>query len=122
MAREVLTDDQWGRLEMLLPPRRGRGRPYEASHRVTLEGILWIARTGAPWRDLPKRFGKWATVYRRFRRWCQRGLFARVLDSLADELDLSVAMVDGTFVKVHQHAAGAPKADALQGCPEDARP
>lgn len=119
----MLTDDQWQRIKPLLPSHSGhRGRPYSSPHRSTVEGILWIARTGAPWRDLPKRFGKWSTIYKRFRRWCARGVFAAVLDSLAPEMDLSVAQVDGTFVKAHQHAAGAPKADALPICPAGARP
>ena len=113
MTRQMLTDEQWERIAQLLPPPRGRGRPYEGDHRSTIEGILWIARTGAPWRDLPERYGKWITVYQRFRRWTRRGVFDAVFASLACELDLGIAMVDGTFVKVHQHAAGAPKEEAL---------
>ena len=107
MTRQALTDEQWERIEPFLPAMRGRGRPYEASHRTTIEGILWIARTGAPWRDLPERYGKWITVYQRFRRWSHRGIFTRLFASLEGELDLGVLMVDGTFVKVHQHARGA---------------
>jgi len=127
MPREVLTDEQWDRLKPLLPCRGGRGRLYITDHRTTIEGILWITRTGAPWRDLPRRFGKWATVYQRFRRWCARGVFAAVLDGLAADLDMSVAQVDGTFVKAHQHAAGAPRAGvpragALSSCPASDMP
>lgn len=122
MARLVLTDDQWRRLEPLLPQRRTGGRPYGTDHRTTVEGILWIARTGAPWRDLPPEFGKWITVYQRFRRWTERGVFQRVFDSLASDLDMSVAMVDGTFVKVHQHATGARKEEALPTSPDSGRP
>ena len=79
-----------------------------------MEGILWIARTGAPWRDLPEEFGLWNSVYVRFRRWAKRGVLAELYRLLASELlDCGVVMVDGTFVKVHQHAAGSPKETAL---------
>ena len=113
MAREVLSDEQWSRIRPLLPRLRDRvGRPYETEHRVTVEGILWIARTGAPWRDLPERFGKWISVYQRFRRWTHAGIFERLMATIEADLDFDVIMVDGTFVKAHQHAAGAPKGDA----------
>ena len=120
MTRQVLNDEQWERLKPLLPPERGRRcRPYVGSHRATVEGILWIARTGAPWRDLPERYGKWITVYQRFRRWTQQGLFQQLLIEIAGEID--VAMVDGTFVKVHQHATGARKEEAHPTDPDATR-
>ena len=117
--RPVLTDSQWQRIAPLLPSAAGHsGRPYSSDHRTTVEGILWIARTGAPWRDLPERFGKWNTVYQRFRRWTRSGVFDRIFTEIADsDADLDVAMIDGTFVKVHQHAAGAPKEGALPANP-----
>lgn len=118
MAREVLSDEQWSRIRPLLPaPRHRVGRPYETEHRVTVEGILWIARTGAPWRDLPERFGKWISIYQRFRRWTQAGVFERLMATIEADLDFDVIMVDGTFVKAHQHAAGAPKGDARRRIP-----
>ncbi len=83
---------------------------------------MWIARTGAPWRDLPERFGRWNTVYRRFRRWSQSGVFSRVLAALDHQLNLGAAMVDGTFVKAHQHAAGAIKWAARPTPPETCKP
>ncbi len=122
LPRMVLSDEQWSRLEPLLPERRTRGRPYKTDHRSTMEGIFWIMRTGAPWRDLPERFGNWITVYQRFRRWTERGVFARVFDSVAAQLDLSDAMVDGTFIKVHQHATGARKEEALPTSPDGDKP
>ena len=103
IPRAVLTDAQWEQIEPLLPV--SPTRPYISDHRTTVEGILWIARTGAPWRDLPERYGKWITVYQRFRRWTRRGVFARIHAEMPT--DLAVAMADGTFVKAHQHAAGA---------------
>ena len=115
MSRKILSNRQFKRIGPLLPSETGHnGRPYVQSHRTTIEGILWIARTGAPWRDLPTRFGKWGTVYQRFRRWVKAGVFDAVFGSLISDMDLGVVMVDGTFVKVHQHATGAPKEDARQ--------
>ena len=114
MARTTLSEREWRRIAPHLPGRRGRrGRPG-ANNRMTVEGILWIARTGAPWRDLPEEFGKWNTVYQRFRRWAKRGVLARLFRRLsAFRLDLRTVMVDGTFVKVHQHGTGSPKDTAL---------
>jgi transposase len=77
-----LTDDQWSRVSRLLPPQRPPiGRPPE-DHRTILTGMLWIVRTGAAWRELPSTFGPWPTVYSRFRRWRQTGLWQRILDTL----------------------------------------
>ena len=113
MRRHDLTDEQWRRLEPLLPPGRPRtGRPNH-DHRTILNGILWVLRTGAPWRDLPERFGPVGTVSSRFYRWRVAGVWDRVLAALqaqADargELDWSLHFVDATIVRAHQHAAGA---------------
>lgn len=110
--REEITDAQWQRLVPLLPPLVGLGRPY-LDHRPIVSGILWVLRTGAPWRDVPERFGKWTTIYSRFCRWTARGIWQGVwaeLQRLADlrgQLDWSVHFVDGTVVRAHQCAAGA---------------
>ncbi len=114
MQRHTLTQSQWERIRPLLPGKKADPGRTGTDNRRTLEGILWIMKTGAPWRDLPSRFGKWDTVYQRFRRWQRTGVFQRVFDTLDDTHDLQVVMVDGTFVKVHQHAAGAPKVGAHQ--------
>ena len=113
--RHELTDEQFARLEPLLPPRRpATGRP-NLDHRTVLNGILWRLKTGAPWRDLPERYGKWDTVYSRFRRWQRAGVWQRVLAALRAEadaaggLDWGLHFVDGTVVRAHQHAAGAKK-------------
>jgi transposase len=113
--RHELTDDQWTGLATLLPPQRPRtGRPAK-DHRTVLNGILWILRTGAPWRDLPGRYGTWQTVYSRFRRWQEAGIWDQVLRTLQaeaaydDTLDGSLIMIDGSNVRAHQHAAGAKK-------------
>ena len=113
--RHELTDAQWARLQPLLPPQRpATGRPA-TDHRLILNAIVWRLRTGAPWRDLPEWYGPWQTVYSRFRRWQQGGVWERVLAALqaeADargELDWTLHFVDGTVVRAHQHAAGAKK-------------
>jgi transposase len=118
MRRHELTDDQWARLEPLLPPQKPRvGRPNH-DHRQVLNAIHWLAKTGAPWRDLPDRYGPWQTVYSRFRRWQLAGIWQRVLEALqADgdakgKLDWSLHFVDGSVIRAHQHAAGARKQGA----------
>ena len=115
MRRHELTDEQWARLTPLLPPRKPRtGRPNH-DHRAILNGMLWILRTGAPWRDLPERYGSWQTVYSRFRRWQQAGIWEHILTTLQAEaahdgtLDDSMAMIDASNIRAHQHAAGARK-------------
>lgn len=115
MRRHELTDEQWEQLAPLLPAQRPTtGRPAK-DHRVVLNGILWILRTGAPWRDLPERDGNWKTVSSRFTRWRQAGVWARVLAEVQHQadaegrLDWAVHMVDATHIRAHQHAAGAKK-------------
>ena len=115
MRRHELTDEQWERLRPWLPPQQPRtGRPNH-DHRHIINGILWILRTGAPWRDLPERYGSWRTVYSRFRRWQQAGRWDEVLRCLQAEaahegtLDGSLTMIDGSSIRAHQHAAGARK-------------
>ena len=113
MFRGELTNEQWEKLKPLLPAQKPpTGRPAK-EHRKMLDGMLWIARTGAPWRDLPARYGPWRTVASRFYRWRHAGVFARVLAALqsqADEqgkLDWEMHFVDGSVIRAHQHAAGA---------------
>ena len=113
MRRHELTDEQWQRLAPLLPPERPRtGRPNR-THRQILNGIHWRLKTGAPWRDLPERYGPWQTVYSRYRRWQQAGVWDRILAALhveADgrgDFDWDVHFLDGSVVRAHQHAAGA---------------
>ncbi len=102
-----LTDEQWDLLEPLIPepPRRedGRGRPWRDSRDV-LNGILWILRTGAPWKDLPERYPPYQTCHRRFQKWTEQGVLGAALEALAEdleergEIDLSECYIDGTFV------------------------
>ncbi len=113
MRRGDLTDEQWKRLRPLLPPQKPKtGRP-NADHRRIINAILWIDRTGAPWRDLPDRYGPWQTVASRFYRWQQAGIWQRIFAALQQQaasegrLDWETHYIDGTVVRAHQHAAGA---------------
>ena len=121
MGRFDPTDRQWERLEPLLPPERPRtGRPND-DHRRIINGILWVLRTGAPWRDLPERYGPVGTVSSRFYRWREAGVWDQVLAALqaaADargEVDWDLHFVDATIVRAHQHAAGARRTGAVGG-------
>jgi transposase len=109
--RHELSDAEWDRLQPLLPPHRaGRARRDD---RQVINGIVWKLATGAPWRDLPERYGCWATVYTRFRRWTRAGVWGRIFAAVqrqadaAGQLDWTVHFVDGTVIRAHQHAAGA---------------
>ena len=107
MIRTVLTDAQWEQIAPLLPGKKGDPGRSGDDNRRSLEGILWIVRTGAPWRDLPDAFGNWFTVWKRFRRWALKGVFEKVFKALSGEPDMEYALIDGTIVKVHRHGAGA---------------
>ena len=115
--RYELTDASWRRLEALLP-RSGRGGQWR-NHRQVLNGIAWRARTGAPWRDVPARYGPWQTLYERFTRWRADGTWGRLLDALktcaddADLLDLDLFHLDSTTVRASRAAAGARKKGGL---------
>lgn len=113
--RVVLTDAQWAALVSLLPPQKpATGRPNR-DHRLVVEGMLWILRTGAPWRDLPRDYGPHSTVATRFYRWRAAGVLDRAFAALLAEgdargtLDWLLHYLDATVVRAHQHAAGAPK-------------
>jgi transposase len=112
MARHGLSDREWVRLEPLMPKRSRRGRPPK-EHRLIIDALLWLTKTGAPWRDLPERFGPWRTVATRFYRWTRSRLWERILAELRrmadgkDGIDWEVHMIDGTSVRAHRCAAGA---------------
>jgi transposase len=114
MHRGDLTDQQWQRLQPLLPKRKKTGRPPSDDRRI-VNGILWILRTGAPWRDLPERYGPWRTVASRFYRWQQAGIWAQLFAAVQQQadglgqVDWEVHFVDSTVIRAHQHAAGSKK-------------
>ena len=107
LDRLILSDEQWERIAPHLPGKAGDPGRSAADNRMFLEAVLWIARVGAPWRDLPEVFGKWNSVFQRFRRWAVRGVFARVFQLLSGDPDFEYALIDGTIIRVHQHGTGA---------------
>lgn len=107
--RHEIKDQDWERIKDILPPENtGEGRPSKPN-RTLLNGMLWKVKTGAPWRDLPPRFGPWQTVYSRFRLWSKADVFQKLFKSLTGDADLQETSIDSTSCKVHQHAAGAKK-------------
>jgi transposase len=108
--RYEITDSEWERLKKYFPERQDGqlGRP-RSDDRQMLNGILWVVRTGAPWGDLPERYGAKSTVYDRFAQWQKSGLFAEILEELGEEADLEDMSLDSTSVDAHQHSAGAKK-------------
>ncbi|WP_085954621.1 IS5 family transposase [Paraburkholderia hospita] len=114
MARTLLSDEVWNKVRDILPGKEGdRGRTA-SSNRWFLEAVLWIARTGSPWRDLPAEFGRWHTVYIRFSRWRSKGVWQRVVNALAGETEIEHVLIDSTIVRAHQHSAGAFKKNGPQ--------
>jgi transposase len=114
MRRDELSQEQWDRLQDLLPKNGTRGGQWK-EHRPILNGIFWVLRTGAPWRDLPERYGPWQTAYDRFQRWQAEGLFDRILERLQVQLDQEGKIdwdlwcVDGSSIRASRAAAGAGK-------------
>jgi transposase len=113
MRRYGLRDDQWDRIKDFLPGREGHVGGTAPDNRLFVEGVLYRYRAGIPWRDLPTRFGDWKIVHRRFRRWCESGVFERVFKHLASDSDNEYMMIDSTIVRAHQHSAGALKKGVL---------
>ena len=107
MPRRILSDSQWARVAPLLPGKAEDPGRSARDNREFLEAVLWIARTGAPWRDLPDEFGLWNSVFQRFRRWALKGVFERVFKELSADADFEYVLIDGTIVRLYQHGAGA---------------
>ena len=105
--RYDLTDFEWSVIEPVLPKRR-RG-PKPKKNRRVLNGIFWVLRTGAPWRDLPSRYGPYTTAYNRFNRWRKAGIWDRLMDAVTKAHNGNVQMIDSSMVRVHQHASGVKK-------------
>ncbi len=107
IERLVLSDAQWARISSLVPGRPGVPGSTGRDNRMFVEGVLWIVRTGAPWRDLHSAFGNWNSVFKRFRRWVVNGIFEALFTVLSGDPDFEYALIDGTIVRVHQHGTGA---------------
>jgi transposase len=109
LARKLLRDDQWARIAPQVPGKAGDRGVTARDNRLFVEAVLWVARTGAPWRDLPPIYGKWHSVYVRFNRWSKQGVWDRLHEALSEDQDLEAVLLDASIVRAHQHAAGAKK-------------
>src|SRR5215475_1490745 len=107
MRRYELTDFEWASIQPVLPTNT-RGKPRVDDRRV-LNGIFWRLRTGAPWADIPERYGPYTTCYNRFVRWRKAGVWDRLMDAVTKALDHDIQMIDSSSVRVHQHAANGKK-------------
>ena len=111
VRRYEITDPEWERIKPYIPEEQeagSRGRPSKDS-RTMLNGILWILRSGAAWRDLPERYGPWQTVYKRFVKWSDSGIFEKIFKDLAADADMQDISIDSTCIKAHKASAGAKK-------------
>ena len=108
--RYELTDQEWEQIVPLLPAEKNSrpGRPSK-DNRLMINAMVWIARSGAPWRDLPERYGPWKSVYSRFRKWIEDGILDNIFRVLSLEAELDELFLDATIVKAHQHSAGVKK-------------
>lgn len=109
VSRQEISDPVWAVLEPLMPVPAGRSRPW-TDHRLAVEGMVWKYRTGAPWRDVPERFGKWNSIYKRFIRWAADGTWDKLLAAVQAQSDAAgrldwVVSIDSTIARVHQHGA-----------------
>ena len=112
MIRRELTNAQWLRIERLVSGKKGDKGRHGEDNRLFVDAVLWIARAGAPWRDLPPAFGNWNSVFQRFRRWAKKGSWERIFQALVENPDFEYLIIDSTIVRAHQHAAGAQKGGA----------
>lgn len=108
MPRHAISDADWERIQGFLPGQRGQHGGVAKDNRLFLDAVLYVARTGIPWPDLPERFGKWNSIWRRFDRWAAKGRWDPILAALRDP-DLDVLILDSTAVRAHACAAGAKK-------------
>ena len=112
MDRKMLRDDQWKRIEQLLPGKASDRGVTAKDNRRFVEAVLWIMRTGSPWRDLPAELGHWHRTFVRFARWREKGVWERIATALSGDADLEHLFIDSTIVRAHQHSAGAQKKQA----------
>lgn len=105
LSRYALTDEQWARIAELVPGKKTDSGRTAVDNRLFVDAVIYVAKTGIPWRDLPAGFGKWNSVWRRFDRWSQRNVWGQLAKAI-DEPDLVELQVDSTSVKVHQVASG----------------
>ena len=108
LARHAISDEHWERIKDFLPGQESDPGVTAKDNRLFIDAVWWIAKTGAQWRDLPERFGRWNSVWRRFDRWARKGVWDRIFRELRDP-DLEWLILDSSVIRAHQHAAGAKK-------------
>jgi len=113
MRRHEITDEQFDKIKNLLPGRADTVGVTAQNNRLFVNAVIWVFKTGSPWRDLPERFGNWSSVHRRFSRWSATGVFDNIFSILSADADMEFLLMDGTIVKAHQHASGAKKKKIL---------
>lgn len=124
MRRHALTDEQWALLRLVLPTQRP-GPVSKLGDRQFIDAVLYRAKTGVPWRDLPERFGPWKTIYNRFSNWAERGVWEKIFEALQLEVDETGSILDSTVVRAHQDSSGAKgglAATLLAALAEDFQP
>jgi putative transposase len=107
LIRRELTNARWRLIENLVPGKEGDKGRHGEDNRLFVDAVLWVLRTGAPWRDLHPSFGLWNSVFQRFNRWSHKGVWERIFKALAADPDFEQIMIDATIVRAHQHSAGA---------------
>jgi len=107
MARRELRDDQWEQIAVFLPGKATDRGVTAKDNRLFVDAVLWIARSGAHWRELPEMFGNWNSVFARYNRWAKSGVWERVFQALSGDPDFEYVLMDSTIVRAHQHSAGA---------------
>lgn len=105
--RYELTAEQWDKIKNFLPGKKSDPGRTGSDNKEFIEAVMWIAKTGAPWRDLPIEYGKWSTVHKRFMRWAKKGVWQMIFNTFAANADTEWLMIDSSIVRAHQHAAGA---------------
>jgi len=112
MSRYGLRDEEWAKIEHMLPGRKGSVGVTAKDNRLFIEGVLYRYRSGIAWRDLPERYGDFRVVHKRFSLWSKKGVWEKVFKELSKETDNEYAMIDSTIVRAHQHSSGANGSNA----------
>lgn len=105
--RYELTQEQWDEIKDSLPGKKGDPGRTGENNKEFIEAVMWVAKTGAPWRDLPPEYGNWATAHKRFTRWAKNGVWQMIFNTFAVNADTEWLMIDSSIIRAHQHAAGA---------------
>jgi putative transposase len=115
LIEKCFTDQQWALVESQLPGKNGDPGCTARDNRLFLEAVLWIARTGRPWRELPPEFGKWFTAYARFRRWTQKGVWPRVFETLTRDPEFHFALIGRSIRPVARDPSSSAAVDLTDG-------